>query len=135
MPAYYRWTAALDKASVPHIHAPQRAAQNAAAGVDITGRIKRTLDQLDEWLPRAEAEVTEAGGQNWTAMLRIIREAREQTKLYADLLERVYDIEQVQAFQEHVLAAVQEADPETAERIRESLRRRHDIRRAALLGV
>ena len=46
VPAYHRWTAALDKASVPHIHAPQRAAQNAAAGVDITGRIKRTLDQL-----------------------------------------------------------------------------------------
>lgn len=75
------------------------------------------------------------GGPDWNSRVKVAKELREQIKLIADVMERIYNAEQIKLFQESVLEAVGEASPEVAQAIRDKLRERTEIRRAALLGV
>lgn len=71
---------------------------------------------------------------DWHARGTAARELREATKAVADILARVHDVEQVQAFQQSVMEAIGEASPEVAHKVLEKMREKQSIRRAHLLG-
>jgi hypothetical protein len=128
-----RYLAGLDKATVPVAHRPQAAVQNAQLVVDVAQRTRDALLKLDKLLPAAEREVTPAGRKNWAAILGVLRESREHVRAYADLLERVHNAEQIAAFQQSVLDALQEASPETRARFDQLLARRQGVVAARLM--
>lgn len=130
--AVTRHAAALDAATAASAHRPDLAERNVAVSIDVAQRVIDSLAKLDALLPIAEASTS--GGPNWGAILGVIRESREQTKLWVDVMDRVHNAEQVARFQAEVMSAIDEADPVTATRVRASLRRRHALRRAALAG-
>jgi hypothetical protein len=143
---YNRWLKKLDKESIGPAHRSKVVERNVALGVNITGRLEAALERLDTWLPIAESEGDQVmcpecehefdgGPRDWRARLGVLKEMREHVKLYSELLERVYDMQNVAEFQGTVLAAIEEADPATAQRVREGLAKKHEVRRAALLGV
>lgn len=72
---------------------------------------------------------------DWNARGTASRELREASKVVADLLQRVYDAQQVQAFQESIMEVLEEADPDVAHKVIAKLKEKQTIRRAALLGV
>jgi hypothetical protein len=122
-----RYFAGLDKATVPLAHRPQAAVANAQLVVDVAQRTRDSLLRLDQLLPVAEAEVTAAGGKNWAAILGVLRESREHVRAYADLLERVHNAEQIAAFQQSVVDALQETSPDLRARFDQLLAERQGV--------
>jgi hypothetical protein len=141
-----RYLATLDRATVAPAHAPQAAEANALVSIEF-GRRLTTLDKLlARWLTEAdEAERTVQVGMgdtatfetipDWQARTGIAREMRELLKVYADLMQRIHDAQQVAAFQQSVVEAIREASPEVAASVVAKLRERQSIQRAALLGA
>lgn len=141
-----RYLATLDRATVPAAHTPQAAQANALVSIEF-GRRLQTLDRLvASWLDEAHtAEKTVQIGYgdtstfetvpDWQARTSVAREMRELLKVYADLMQRIHDAEQVRAFQESVVEAISEASPEVAAAVLSKLRGRQSIQRAALLGA
>ena len=141
-----RYLATLDEATVPAAHAPQAAEANAVIAIAFGDRLTRLDHLLARWLEEAETATTtvQVGyGDNashetvpdWRARTSVAREMRELLKVYADLMQRIHDAEQVRAFQESVVEAIREASPEAATAVLEKLRARQSIARASLLGA
>lgn len=86
--------------------------------------------ELREWVRPVTVLVPD-----WHARTAVSREMRGHLKEYADLMARIHDAQQVQAFQESVLEAIQEAAPEVAHRVVAKLQEKQTIQRAALLGA
>lgn len=72
---------------------------------------------------------------DWQARAAMSRELRELSKVVADLLQRVHDAGQVQAFQQSVEEAISEASPEVANRVLEKMAAKQSIARAQLMGI
>jgi hypothetical protein len=97
----------------------------------------------NDWLDEAEKArmfgVNDHGtvdlGPDWNARTKVAKELREQLKLMGDTMERIYNAEQVKLFQDSVLETISEVSPEVAQAIRNKLRSKTEIRKAALLGV
>jgi hypothetical protein len=113
-------------------HAKQVISQERAYELMEQAEAERDGEPPDE---DAMPEVVGVYVADWQARTTVASQLRETIKLAADLLGRIHDAEQVQLFQQVVMEAVEEADPVTAQRIRDSMRKRQSIRRAALLGV
>jgi hypothetical protein len=128
-----RYLAAVTEETVAVNHRPQYAEENAELGIDIAQRLRDALVKLDSW--RDEAEAPGKHGPNWPARLGVIREAREHTRLYADLLDRVYNVEQVAAFQRAVMRVLEKQTPALRGEVEEELAREHELVRASLLGA
>lgn len=152
--AVERYLATLDRESVPPAHRPQVAEQNAALAINVGGDLQELATTLRRWFDEAQdarlfqivpLEATDQDpnpeplkidiGPDWRVRLSTSREFRETLKFAADVLERIYNAEQIREFQLAVLEAVQEADPATARRIRDRMAQRSEVVKARLLGV
>ena len=60
--------------------------------------------------------------------LKAMAEIRNQLRLQLEIFRSLYDMEEVQRFQEFVLSAIGEVSPETRSKIINNLKRRHAIR-------
>jgi hypothetical protein len=147
------WTI-LDRTTIAPAHQPQNAEQNAALAINVGGDLQRLAATLRAWFEEAqearvyqflypEAEKDEPApeplridlGPDWKVRLDTSREFRETLKFAADVLERIYNAEQIQVFQATVMECVAAADPVVASEIRRRLGERQEIVRAQLLGV
>ncbi len=155
-----RYWASLPAHVVPAAHEPQRAAENATLAISILPRLEMLDGLLQQWLTEAAAagkpvwgvlwdpvankpvnndenahvECVELYTADWHARGTMAREMREFLKVVADLMERVYDADQVAAFQQAVMDAIREADPNTALHVTQLLQERRTRRAAAILG-
>jgi hypothetical protein len=133
----------LPAASAPVVHNPQVGEIVQAQVMSFGEQFEKLNRMTVEWLDEAETSrltgVNDHGtvdlGPDWNARTKVAKELREQIKLMADTLERIYNAEQVKLFQESVLEAIGEASPEVAQAVRDRLRERTEIRKAALLGI
>lgn len=141
-----RHLATVDRASAVEAHVPETAAENARLAVDVAERLNLLDTTIGKWLADVEdaERVTVVGsGQDayevrtpdWAARTAVSRELRETAKTVVDLLERVHNAEQIELFQQSVVAAIRAADPDVARKVLEAMRDHHSIRRAALLGA
>lgn len=89
-----------------------------------------TAAQLRDWIRPVTVLVPD-----WQARTSVSREMREHLKAYADLMARIFDAQQVQAFQQSVVEAIEEASPEVAHLVLAKLQSKQSIQRAALLGA
>ena len=134
------WTI-LDRASIAPAHQPQNAQQNAALAINVGGDLQRLCVVLGRWFDEAQQARKPATaedpdpGPDWQVRLNTSREFRETLKFAADILERIYNAEQIQVFQATVLECVAAADPTVASEIRRRLGERQEMVRAQLLGV
>lgn len=142
--AVHRYMIKLDKATVPAVHEPGVARANAMRAVNLGADMQDLHEKLKTWMGEAEnAKIvfTDKDGNvvseqiDWKARTGVAQQMINSTKLYADLLERIYAADQVRQFQESVLQAIEQADPATAVRVRDALRGKRSIRQAALLGL
>ena len=130
-----RYLASLAPAAAPAMHQPQIAPRMAEVALNVGGRAEQALATLDEYLTIAQGELDQNGQHNHAAIIGYIAESRKQVKLFVDLMDKLYSAQRIAIFQQTVLDAIEEADPEAAAKIRENLRRHHEIRRASLLGA
>lgn len=134
----------LPEAQVVAVHMPEVAQEMGRQVRSFSDQFTNLNEIVEGWLEDVKnsklTTVTEHGevvdlGPDWNSRVKVARELREQIKLIADVMERVYNAEQIKLFQESVLEVISEASPEVASAIRDKLKERTDIRRAALLGV
>jgi hypothetical protein len=143
------WTI-LDRASIAPAHQPQNAEQNAALAINVGVDLQQLATVARGWFAEAEEArrtvlppITEENphpepidlGPDWQVRLSAAREFRETLKFAADVLERIYNAEQIQVFQATVLECVAAADPVVASEIRRRLAERQEMVRAQLLGI
>jgi hypothetical protein len=141
--AVERYWASLDEESLPPAHRPQVAEQNAALAVNVAGDLQVLAATVKEWFEEAKTArkylPTDDGlmdvGADWQARTGASREFREALRFAADVMERVYNIENIRVFQETVLEAVGEASPEVQREIKRRFEGKREIVRAKLLGL
>ena len=89
----------------------------------INGELEWALDEAKEGDRRGFQEI----------IVKLTAEVRQQLSLQLQIFRTLYDIEAMREFQREVLAAIGEVDPNTRERIIESLRQAGALRRATAL--
>jgi hypothetical protein len=141
--ALERYLSSIPEQTVAALHGSRLATANAELALDFGARFKERMVTLDTWL----TEVSEAHryitvnneqvdlGPDWQARKAMMSEERRWLQLYADLMERIYNAEQVRLFQASVIDALREADPEIARKVEQALRDATEKRAAALLGM
>lgn len=72
---------------------------------------------------------------DWQARIGVAKEMRQHLEAYANLLDRIHNASQVQAFQRAVVEAIREASPEVAHEVLAKLKTLQQARSAALLGA
>jgi hypothetical protein len=115
---------------------PTKAAQDRHG--DELDRLHDALDYMDgdaagalrDWIAPVDVLVPD-----WMARTRVAKELRQMLELYANVMGRIYDAQQVQDFQRAVLAAIEAADPHVARQVVEHLHKLQDARKAALFGA
>jgi hypothetical protein len=141
-----RYLARLAPGTVAAAHEPTAARANAHVAIAFAERLNRLDQLLGMWLEEAvdaQQPVTVGSGDSatvemvpdWRARGIMAREMRGLLGTYTDLMQRVHDAEEVKAFQESVLDAIREADPNVAAAVIAKLRERQSIRKAAILGA
>ena len=65
-----------------------------------------------------------------TLLVSVIAQIRQHVELAVKLAERLHNVQEVQRFQQEVLAAIEAADPETARKIKAALIERRNLRLA-----
>jgi hypothetical protein len=148
--AVERYFARRDRASIAPPHQPQNAEQNAALAINVGADLQQLATVVSGWFAEAEQarrtvlpDATDENqspepidlGPDWQVRLSAAREFRETLKFAADVLERIYNAEQIQVFQAAVMKCVAAADPVVASEIRRRLSERQEMVRAHLLGV
>lgn len=142
--AVQRYWASLDQESIVPAHRPQVAARNADMGMNLGGDIHDLHDKLKAWLEQAEdakSYVYDKDGVlvgediDWRARTSVAREFRETLKFTAEMLERIYNVEQIKVFQQTVLETIAEASPELQGEIKRRFEVNQQIVRAKLLGL
>jgi hypothetical protein len=145
--AVERYWATLDGASIAPSHQPQLAERNADLAINIGGNLSELSECVRGWFEEAkEARVTRVVkgndepeavdcGPDWPVRLNTAREFRKLLRFSADILERIYNIENIRVFQETVLEAVGEASPEVQREIKRRFEGKREIVRARLLGL
>jgi hypothetical protein len=139
-----RYWASLDKESVAPAHRPQLAAENARVAAtlgtdlqDLHDRISRWLDQAEDakqWVYDKDGEVI-GEDIDWRARTSVAKEFRETLKFTAEMLERIYSMENVKLFQNTVLETVAKVDPDIRQEIIQRFSMNQQISRAHLLGL
>ena len=130
-----RYIASLSAAATPALHQPQIATAQIASVIEIADRVQNALRDLDQQLILAKTERDSRGDRQFGAIVGLTAEARKQVTMYANIMDKLYNMQRIAIFQQAVLDAIEEADPATAAKVRENLRRHHEIRRAAMLGA
>lgn len=138
-----RYLAAMPEGTVAALHGSDVATKNAAMALDFGHRFKERMTTLDTWLTEvSDSKRTVTIGDNqvdlgpdWQARKAMMSEERRWLQLYADLMERIYNAEQVRLFQAAVIEALREADAEVAQKVEKALRDATEKRAAALLGM
>jgi hypothetical protein len=137
-----RYLAALPEDAAAAVHKQEVAAANAAMALDFEQRFRSRMNTLNDWLEEvsnAERTMEVNGakvnlGPDWSARKAMMSEERRWMQLYVDLMERLYNAQQVQLFQEAVMEAIRDESPEAAARIAQSLQAKVQTRAAAILG-
>jgi hypothetical protein len=140
--ALERYIASLPEGTVPALHSPDVASANARLALDFEQRFQARMHTLGEWLTEVDTArltmqkdgVTIDLGPDWQARKAMMSEERRWLQLFVDLMERLYNAQQVQMFQEAVMEELREADPELAQRVVARLQAKVTTRAAALLG-
>lgn len=140
--ALERYLASIPEGTVAALHGSGLAAENASIALDFATRFRKRMATLEGWLAdvdAAERTMTVDGkevnlGPDWQARKAMMSEERRWMQLYVDLMERLYNAEQVQQFQEAVMEVIREADPETAQKVARALQSKRQLRAAAILG-
>lgn len=133
------------------LHRQKVAQTNVVRTVNVLGKTVGMIERLEQWVEQAESEGGDPlldddgnpvlddegkpvmqGGPNWYARLGTARELRNHVAFYADVMERLWNAEQIEAFQETVLSVISDVDPSVAAEIRRKLRERESIRRSIL---
>jgi hypothetical protein len=65
-----------------------------------------------------------------TLLVQVVGQIRQHIELAVKLTERIYDVQQVQSFQEEVLGVIGSLEPEVAARIRGAIQERRTLRLA-----
>lgn len=73
--------------------------------------------------------------QDWHARKVAASELRGLLKVFADLMQRVHDAEEVRAFQEAFVETIRDVEPEVAAVMLAKLREKRSVRNAAILGA
>lgn len=134
--ALMRYIATLPAATAAVVHDPKGGGVILKQSINVMQRIADTVARIDDLMPEALAELDPfTQHRNWAAITALMKESRQQSEFYANVLEKVYNAEQIKLFQESVLEAIQEASPEVARIVRDKMREKTSIRRAALLGA
>ncbi len=100
--------------------------------IDIMQQIRGINEKMQRHIDRIDMEVAQEEGtkdriQLRDQLIKYAAEIRKQMSALLDVAKTLYNAEEVQAFQEIVLKAIEEADPATKEKIIQSL---HRARRA-----
>jgi hypothetical protein len=139
-----RYWALLDNASIVPAHQPQVAQRNADVSMNLGGDIQSLHDKLERWLDEAEEAKNYVYDQDgmvigedidWRARTSVAREFRETLKFTAEMLERIYSIEQIKVFQQTVLETIGDASPELQAEVKRRFQAKQQIVRAKLLGL
>lgn len=139
-----RYFASLDEASVPAAHQPQAAEENVALQLQFGKQFVDLNSTILEWLEEAKTArklVAVAGvgiedvGPDWDARTKTAKALQQNLDAYGDLLERIYNAEQIKMFREEVLRAIREESPDCARRIQARMQERQSVRIAALTGA
>lgn len=139
-----RYFATLDAATLPAAHQPQAVAENAALQIRFGQQFADLNETIGVWLEEAKGArklVAVAGvgvedvGPDWDARTKVAKALQQNLDSYGDLLERIYNAEQIKMFREEVLRAIREESPECARRIQARMQERQSIRVAALTGA
>lgn len=131
--AVQRYLDSVDAQTVAVAHRPEIVEANVEMTLDVGQRLRDALVRLDNW--QEEAEAMGEDGPNWQARLGVMREAREHHRLYTELLDRLYRVEQAQALQRAVLRAFENVSPELRRQLQVELNKERAAVQASLLGV
>lgn len=129
-------------------HRADIAEKGVVRTVNVMDKTVTMIERLEGWVVEAERQgmgldadgnpLTDEDGEpitpepNWYARLGTTRELRNQLQFYADIMERLWNAEQIQQFQETVMSVIADVDPEVAAEIRKRLQEREAIRRSIL---
>lgn len=87
-------------------------------------------EQMKNWIAPVDVFVPD-----WQARVKVAGELRKLLEVYADVMGRIHDAQQVADFQSSVHDAIAEASPEVAQAVVAKMRAKRDARKAALLGA
>jgi 3-dehydroquinate synthetase len=140
--ALERYLASLPEDTAAVVHRQEVAESNARMALDFGKRFRERMGTLDKWVEEVDGAhqyMTVDGkkvdlGPDWSARKSMMSEERRWMQLYADLMERIYNAAQVQEFQETVMEAIRDVEPEVAAKIAERLQERTANRAQAILG-
>lgn len=118
--AVQRFLAGVEVEAAAVAHRPEYAEANAEQSLDIGERVRSTLIKLDGLIRSAE-EGEE--GPNWYGLASMLRESREHTRLYVELLERVHNAERIAAYQRALRRVLERESPELGRRLDEEFMR------------
>jgi hypothetical protein len=139
-----RYWLSLDKESIAPLHRPGVAVENARVGATIGTDLQDLHDRIAGWMEEAEDAkqwVYDKDGEvigediDWRARTSVAKEFRETLKFTAEMLERIYNMENVKLFQNTVLETVAKADPDIRQEIIQRFSMNQQISRAHLLGL
>jgi hypothetical protein len=131
-PTIERFLAARAGRATPALHDPAVANTMVERTVTFAEQFAHLNGTVSQWLAEVQEESREdttgtGTPPNWAARIGVARELREQLKMLAAVLDRVYDAEQIKLFQETVLDVIAEASPDMATEIRDRLAARTRI--------
>lgn len=138
-----RYLRSLDAASAPALHTVEVVQANTRLSINFGDQFLELNATMNVWLEEAKTArkmVAVAGvgvedaGPDWDARVKTATALQRNLDSYADLLERIFDADQVRMFREEVLTAISEESPECARRIQARLQARQSVRIAALTG-
>lgn len=140
--ALERYLASLPEGTVAALHGANIAEANAALALDFSKRFTERMETIARWLEQADtAERTmEANGEtvklgaDWHARKAMMSEERRWMQLYVDIMERLYNAQQVRDFQESVMEVLREAEPKLAQAVAAKLQAKQIGRASAILG-
>jgi hypothetical protein len=142
--AIERYWATLDRASVVPAHQPQLAERNADVGMKLGREIQQLHHKLHRWLDEAEdakSATYDSDGSvisedvDWRARTSVAREFRETLRFTAEMLERIYNVEQIRVFQQTVLETIGDVSPEMQRDVKRRFEANQQVVRAKLLGL
>ncbi len=107
------------------------ALENAGRIVD---KNLNAVDQLQKINDQANKIINDLSASSDRAdrelILKACREVQNQLRLQLEIFQTLYDMKAVQSFQNEVLTAIEEVEPDVRDRIIQRLNEKHAIRRA-----
>lgn len=140
--ALERYIGSLGEGAAPALHSREVAEANARIVLDFEARFQKRMATLDTWLEEVETAgrsmqvngATVDLGPDYSARKAMMSEERRWMELFVDLMERLYNAQQVQQFQDSVMEVLRDADPKLAQEVAARMQAKVTTRAAAILG-